>query len=307
MIIARRALSARTVRADALDELAFADVRARAPRLEGLVARAPQMAHDDGTLSAYPAWEALVADLFTAHHAEREPAIRPAEEVLTSHRLNRRVMAELLGRPELLAARAHTRSRELESALSVMGAADALREALEGALRDAARRSTREEQGDGAGAAPDEIPEGHDPALARAIEAAAIEAACAARENAALPHGGKSFGSCRQLQPVRTTLRIALTISRRGWVSGLPPGRGAASSGATSSHCASVRSDGYRPVIDITGEFHHPAPDPYLASQTRSETLPVRESPTRRARWRGTSCGHRHDHHRERIGAWHRS
>ena len=57
-------------------------------------------------------------------------------------------------------------------------------------------------------------------------------------------HGGKSCGSWRHEQPVRFRYKIASTIRRRGWVAGRPPGRGS-TIGAISSHCASVRSDGY--------------------------------------------------------------
>ena len=57
-------------------------------------------------------------------------------------------------------------------------------------------------------------------------------------------HGGKSCGSWRHEQPVRFRYKIASTIRRRGWVAGRPPGRGS-TIGAISSHCASVRFDGY--------------------------------------------------------------
>jgi len=50
-------------------------------------------------------------------------------------------------------------------------------------------------------------------------------------------HGGKSVGRCRQEHPVRTTYKIASTISRRGCFSGRPPDLGAGNNGSTSSHC----------------------------------------------------------------------
>src|SRR5436190_16609776 len=60
-------------------------------------------------------------------------------------------------------------------------------------------------------------------------------------------HGGKSTGSCRQAHPVRTTYKIASTMSRRGCFSGRPPRVWlvrAGSNGSTTGHSASVRSDG---------------------------------------------------------------
>jgi hypothetical protein len=60
----------------------------------------------------------------------------------------------------------------------------------------------------------------------------------------AAPVRGKSNGNCRQAQPVRTTYKMASTMSRRGCFSGLPPVFGAGSSGSTSAHWASVRSEG---------------------------------------------------------------
>jgi hypothetical protein len=38
-----------------------------------------------------------------------------------------------------------------------------------------------------------------------------------------------------------------------------------------SPHCASIRSDGYRPMIDITRGFLATAAHPYRTYQTRSE------------------------------------
>ena len=56
-------------------------------------------------------------------------------------------------------------------------------------------------------------------------------------------HGG-SYVAVGATQPVRFRYKIASTIRRRGRVAGRPPGRGS-TIGAISSHCASVRSDGY--------------------------------------------------------------
>jgi chromosome partitioning protein len=59
-------------------------------------------------------------------------------------------------------------------------------------------------------------------------------------------HGGKSTGNCRHEQPVRTTYRTASTMARRGCLSGRPIHFGSGNITSMSSHCASVRSDGYR-------------------------------------------------------------
>src|SRR5512144_829343 len=59
-------------------------------------------------------------------------------------------------------------------------------------------------------------------------------------------HGGNSRGRSRQAQPVRTTYRIALTISRRGCFSRRPAAAGGGNSGSISCHCSSVRSESYR-------------------------------------------------------------
>src|SRR5512144_2698638 len=58
-------------------------------------------------------------------------------------------------------------------------------------------------------------------------------------------HGGNSRGSNRQAQPVRTTYRIALTISRRGCFSRRPAVAGGGNSGSIRAHCSSVRSESY--------------------------------------------------------------
>lgn len=56
--------------------------------------------------------------------------------------------------------------------------------------------------------------------------------------------GGKSTGSCRQEQPMRTTYKIASAMSRRGCFSGRPPVLAGGSNGSISAHWASVRSEG---------------------------------------------------------------
>ena len=61
----------------------------------------------------------------------------------------------------------------------------------------------------------------------------------------AVCQGGKSCGIIRQEQPLRSTYRMALSISRRSTLRGLPPGLASGSSGDRSSHCSSVRSLGY--------------------------------------------------------------
>src|SRR4051794_34970513 len=58
--------------------------------------------------------------------------------------------------------------------------------------------------------------------------------------------GGKSTGSCRHEQPLRTTYKMASTTVRRGCFGIRPGDLISGSIGSTISHCASVRSDGYR-------------------------------------------------------------
>ena len=80
--------------------------------------------------------------------------------------------------------------------------------------------------------------------------------------------GGKPEGNCRYAQPVRTTYRIASTMSHRGCFLGRPPVFGAGSSSSINSHWASVRSGG-----NDAGA----TPDPYGRSQPRraAETPPI--------------------------------
>jgi hypothetical protein len=56
--------------------------------------------------------------------------------------------------------------------------------------------------------------------------------------------GGKSWGTSRHAPPVRKLYKIALTISRLGYASSLPPGLAAGMSGARICHALSRRSVG---------------------------------------------------------------
>ena len=60
----------------------------------------------------------------------------------------------------------------------------------------------------------------------------------------AVCQGGRSSGSIRQAQPLRSVYRIPLTISRRSTERGRPPLLAVGSRGARTSHCSSVRSLG---------------------------------------------------------------
>ena len=57
--------------------------------------------------------------------------------------------------------------------------------------------------------------------------------------------GGRSCGSSLQEQPVLSRYRMALTISRRGYLAGRPPFFGAGIRGSSLTHSASVRSVSY--------------------------------------------------------------
>jgi site-specific DNA recombinase len=56
--------------------------------------------------------------------------------------------------------------------------------------------------------------------------------------------GGRSWGMARHWQPVRTTYSRALTISRRSYLAGRPPGLGAGMNRETWAHSGPVRSVG---------------------------------------------------------------
>ena len=58
--------------------------------------------------------------------------------------------------------------------------------------------------------------------------------------------GGRSCGTRRQAQPLRSTYRMPCTTSRRSTVRGRPPGLAAGSRGAHRAHWASLRSLEYR-------------------------------------------------------------
>ena len=53
---------------------------------------------------------------------------------------------------------------------------------------------------------------------------------------------GRSCGRYSQPHPVRNTYRMALTISRRSWVAGRPPGSGLGIYGSMIAHSSSVKS-----------------------------------------------------------------
>jgi hypothetical protein len=85
--------------------------------------------------------------------------------------------------------------------------------------------------------------------------------------------GGKSAGSCRHEQPVRTMYKIASTTARRGCFSRRPP-RGAGNSGSTRAHCASVRSEGQRRTR-ATGPHWTPRP---AGSRVQAERKPTSQT-----------------------------
>ena len=59
-----------------------------------------------------------------------------------------------------------------------------------------------------------------------------------------LSQGGKSCGKARHWQPVRLTYSKALTISRRSYLAGRPPGLGAGMKRWTWAHSDRLRSLG---------------------------------------------------------------
>src|SRR5512135_99179 len=59
-----------------------------------------------------------------------------------------------------------------------------------------------------------------------------------------LLQGGKSWGSARHWEPVRVTYSRPLTISRRSYLAGRPPGLGLGTKSSITDHWSSVRSDG---------------------------------------------------------------
>jgi hypothetical protein len=59
-----------------------------------------------------------------------------------------------------------------------------------------------------------------------------------------MAHGGRSWGSARHWQPVLEMYSKALTISRRSYLAGRPPGSGAGMNRQTWAYSAWVRSLG---------------------------------------------------------------
>jgi hypothetical protein len=85
--------------------------------------------------------------------------------------------------------------------------------------------------------------------------------------------GGKSTGSCRQEQPLRTTYKMASTIARRGCFGIRPGDLISGSIGSTISHWLSVKSDGYRRSRSTPCSSIRPGPQHRHAVRHHTQTL----------------------------------
>jgi uncharacterized protein with von Willebrand factor type A (vWA) domain len=96
------------VRCDDFDRYIFGRIKDRSPRLKELEVRG---------VEELPTFPGLLQDCFSALY-KLEPELRPANEVLPSHRPHRRLLEQVMGTEEYQELRAYTTLREFEAAMA---------------------------------------------------------------------------------------------------------------------------------------------------------------------------------------------
>src|SRR3954447_15404496 len=115
------------------------DMRKRAPILDEAFTNPPEAA-------TYKAWEELASDVWATYYGEREPTLRPRDEMDPAYVVNREVVSRHIRSEEYQDEHARTPGKLVPASIGAVGALDSLRDSYENELQEHAERAKDVEQ-----------------------------------------------------------------------------------------------------------------------------------------------------------------